>query len=166
MTRIHIHSFQSPIGKITLASSDAGLAVVKLAGERPADFQKILGKRFGKFETATGGSINRRAEKQILDYLGGRRRTFEIELDIEGTPFQKNVWQRVRKIPYGATTTYGQIARALGNEGASRAVGSANGRNSLPLIIPCHRVVASSGLGGYGGGLATKKKLLKIEGSL
>ncbi len=166
MQLIYVHSFQSPIGKITLASSDAGLAIIKLAGERSADFQKMLAKRFGKFEKASGGTTNKKAQKQILAYLSGKRRTFEIELDIEGTPFQKKVWQCVRKIPYGATTTYGQIARSIRNDGASRAVGSANGRNSLPLIIPCHRVVALSGLGGYAGGLATKKKLLKIEGSL
>ena len=109
--------------------------------------------------------IERLAE-QIEAYLAGTRSDFDLPLDLEqGTPFQRRVWQALREIPYGRTITYGELARRVGAPGASRAVGSANGRNPFPLIIPCHRVVAAGGkLGGYsGGGPEVKQRLLEHE---
>jgi methylated-DNA-[protein]-cysteine S-methyltransferase len=87
-------------------------------------------------------------------------------LDIRATPFQKKVLRRVARIPFGKTATYGRVAASVGAPNASRAVGQANASNNLPLVIPCHRVVAANGLGGYGGGLTLKKRLLNLEGAL
>jgi O-6-methylguanine DNA methyltransferase len=106
-----------------------------------------------------------KAERQIHDYLRGRRRDFDLPLDIEGTAFQKKVWALLRRIPYGKTRSYKEIAGALGVPKASRAVGAAIGRNPLCLIVPCHRVIgADGGLCGYVGGLPVKRRLLSLEG--
>ena len=103
-------------------------------------------------------------EKQMREYLSGTRTQFDLPLLIEGTPFQKKCWKALTKIPYGKTISYKEQAKSFGNEKAVRAVGSANGKNRFPIIIPCHRVIASDGtLGGYSGGLNVKIKLLKIE---
>ena len=166
MKRLFIHSFKSPIGVIRLAATEKGLAVVSLPGESRSLFERQIERDFAGYEKTNGGRINKQAESQLRRYLGGKLRKFHLPIELEGTPFQKKVLRRVEKIPYGATTTYGELARAVGHPQASRAVGGANGSNRLPLVIPCHRVVASGGLGGYGGGLTLKKKLLKLEGAL
>lgn len=102
--------------------------------------------------------------KQIDEYFKGQRREFLLNLDPVGTNFQKLVWQKLEKIPFGAVATYGEIAKAIGKPKASRAVGSANGKNPISIIIPCHRVIGSDGaLTGYGGGLWRKEWLLKHE---
>lgn len=107
------------------------------------------------------------AIKEISEYLEGKRKIFSVPLDIVGTPFQKSVWKELLKIPYGKTCTYRDIAKKIKNEKAVRAVGTANGRNPLSLIIPCHRVIATSGeLAGYAGGIRIKAKLLKMEKEL
>jgi methylated-DNA-[protein]-cysteine S-methyltransferase len=104
-------------------------------------------------------------EYEIGEYLSGHRQSFSVPLDVEGTEFQKRVWNELAKIPYGETKSYKQIAQALKDANASRAVGTANGRNPVSIIVPCHRVIAASGkLAGYAGGVEVKKKLLKIEG--
>ena len=100
---------------------------------------------------------------EISEYLNGARKVFTVPVAPEGTEFQQDVWDALFDIPYGSTATYGEIAEAVGHPGAARAVGAACGANPIPLIIPCHRVVSSSGLGGYAGGLAMKKKLLDLE---
>jgi O-6-methylguanine DNA methyltransferase len=99
----------------------------------------------------------------LFEYFDGRRKTFGVKLDLRKTGFAKDVLRKVKKIAYGKTLTYGEIAASLGKPRAARAVGAANGANPLPIIIPCHRVVASNGLGGYGGGLPMKRKLLNHE---
>jgi methylated-DNA-[protein]-cysteine S-methyltransferase len=104
------------------------------------------------------------AARQIDEYLTGKRISFDLPLKIDGTDFQKSVWSELCKIPYGETASYSDIAKRIGRPGAFRAVGSACGANPIPLIIPCHRVVASIGLGGFAGGLALKRKLMEIEG--
>ncbi len=104
--------------------------------------------------------------RQLREYFAGSRRSFELELAPEGTPFQRRVWETVLGIPYGATRTYGEVARLLGDERATRAVGLANGANPVAIVIPCHRVVGSDGsLVGYGGGLERKAALLELEGA-
>ncbi len=101
---------------------------------------------------------------QLQEYFAGTRRDFALPLDTRGTPFQKAVWAAVRRIPYGTTATYGQIARMIGHPRAARAVGRANGANPLPIVIPCHRVVGTNGsLVGYGAGLHIKATLLRLE---
>ncbi len=102
---------------------------------------------------------------QISEYLVGQRKTFDIPLDVAGTDFQKRVWNELAKIPYGTTQSYKQIAQSLKDNNASRAVGTANGKNPVSIIVPCHRVIAASGhLAGYAGGVDVKKRLLAIEG--
>ena len=103
-------------------------------------------------------------EAQIQEYVKGERRSFELAFEADGTEFQKEVWRRLVAIPYGERWTYGDVARAIGNPAASRAVGLACARNPIPLVIPCHRVVGSDGsLTGFGGGMAMKRALLDLE---
>ncbi len=106
------------------------------------------------------------AARQLSEYFEGKRKIFDIKLNPRGTDFQKRVWKELRRIPHGETRTYKEIARAVGNEKASRAVGMASGRNPVPVIIPCHRVIGSSGhLTGFAHGLAVKERLLRLENS-
>jgi methylated-DNA-[protein]-cysteine S-methyltransferase len=109
-------------------------------------------------------AVERRVARELREYALGRRRTFTFAAAADGSQFDRRVWERVAAIPYGTTRTYGELARDIGQPGAARAVGAANGRNPLPIVIPCHRVVAAGGgLGGYGGGLALKRRLLALE---
>ena len=102
--------------------------------------------------------------RQLREYFAGKRTSFDLPLAPRGTEFQRSVWRQLQEIPYGETISYGELARRVGNPKASRAVGSANGANPLPIVIPCHRVIAGNGtLGGFGGGLPTKQVLLALE---
>jgi O-6-methylguanine DNA methyltransferase len=165
VTTVHTHSFKTRMGTVHTAASDRGLAIISLPGETRRRFEELIVKHFGRVKLKSGGEENRRAERQLRQYFNGELKQFDLRLDIRGTSFQKKVLRRVMKIPYGKTLTYGEVARAVGTTGAARAVGAVNAANTLPLVIPCHRVVASKGLGGYGGGLAMKKTLLKMEGA-
>jgi len=166
MKKIYLHSFATKIGIIYTAATEKGLALVSFPASSRKYFEMKIEKLFCKYEICSGGEINRQTEKQLTAYLDGRLRKFTLKLDVHASPFHKKVLKRVTRIPYGKTMTYGEIARAIGHPKAYRAVGTANAQNNLPLVIPCHRVVASSGLGGYGGGLQMKKKLLRLEGAL
>jgi len=105
-----------------------------------------------------------RLRSQLAEYFAGRRRTFDLPLDFRGTEFQKRVWEALLRIPYGRTRGYAELAEELGRPGAARAVGQANGLNRIAILVPCHRVVnADGGLGGYGGGLWRKLRLLEAE---
>jgi methylated-DNA-[protein]-cysteine S-methyltransferase len=105
--------------------------------------------------------------RQLREYFAGYRKDFDLPLALGGTDFQRKVWRKLQEIPYGETISYGELAKRVGNPKASRAVGSANGKNRIPIVIPCHRVIAGDGgLGGFGGGLTTKEKLLAIEGQV
>jgi methylated-DNA-[protein]-cysteine S-methyltransferase len=148
----------SPIGPLTLVAGAAGLSQIIFGDERPAD------------ETDAGGDAARildQARQQLGEYFVGERRTFQLPLDPRGTPFQLAAWRLLGEIPYGETITYGEQARRLGRLGAARAVGAANGRNPLPIVVPCHRVVGANGrLVGFGGGLEAKRYLLNLEVSV
>ena len=163
MKKLRVHAFKSPLGTIRVASTDKGLALLALPSEGSAWFDGMLKKKFSDYEVATGGEINRSVEKQITEYFAGRRRRFELKLDLQAPPFHARVLKEVARIPYGKTRSYGEIASAVGNAGACRAVGTANARNMIPIVIPCHRVVSATGLGGYGGGLPMKRFLLRLE---
>ena len=109
-------------------------------------------------------ALERLVARELQEFMRGARRAFSFPIRTAGTAFEEQVWNAVRRIPFGTTATYGAIARRLGRPGAARAVGSANGRNPIPIVIPCHRVVAAGGgLGGYGGGLELKRRLLALE---
>lgn len=116
-----------------------------------------------------GDEVGRALLAQLREYFAGTRREFDLPLAVEGTEFRRRVWDALRRIPYGEVRTYGQVARELGSPAASRAIGQANRENRLPILIPCHRVVASGGIGGYAGstagkGIDTKRWLLRHEG--
>lgn len=113
-------------------------------------------------ESATAFST---AVRQLEEYFAGKRKTFELSLDPRGTEFQRKVWTQLSRIPFGETISYRELAQRVGNANASRAVGAANGKNPIPIVIPCHRVIASDGsLAGFAGGLAAKERLLAHEG--
>ncbi|MGM0984466.1 MAG: methylated-DNA--[protein]-cysteine S-methyltransferase [Pseudomonadota bacterium] len=148
--------FSSPIGEILLCGDGAGLERLVLAAEQTPDPTEVI-----RDDEALG-----EARDQLLGYLAGRRRHFSLDLAPGGSDFQRQVWSALLRIPYGETRTYGQLARQLGREGAARAIGAASGANPLPLLIPCHRLVAADGMGGYSGGIELKRRLLVLEGSL
>ena len=123
--------------------------------------------RFGGSASRTAATtLEHRVADELLEYFAGTRTEFTVPLSPAGTDFQRAVWRALQRIPYGETRTYGEIAAAVGRPGAARAVGTANHRNPLPVIIPCHRVVGSNGqLCGFGGGLDVKRRLLELEAS-
>jgi O-6-methylguanine DNA methyltransferase len=164
MKELYFHSFESKIGPIFLAETGRGLARIQFGKISEKKFKSSLKRDYPDHTIASGGKENLKAEKQLKGYLNGKVKKFNLRLDIPGTGFQKTVLRKVKGIPYGKVKTYGEIAKSIGNPKASRAVGSANAKNRLPIVIPCHRVVGVSGPGGYAGGLKLKKKLLEIEG--
>jgi len=163
METIFYSSFDSSLlKKVFVASTDRGVCMVDFLTSEKA-FLKRLKERFhGKI--IRDDRRNREVLSQLKRYLKGELRHFDCPLDIEGTSFEKKVWSKLIKIPYGQTRSYKEIAGVIGHPKAFRAVGNANGRNALPLIIPCHRVIESNGgLGGFGHGLKVKEQLLKLE---
>jgi methylated-DNA-[protein]-cysteine S-methyltransferase len=152
------HELPTPIGPLLLACTGAGLTNVYFqSGPRPVQPQQLWRQDAQPFAEV---------ERQLAEYFAGRRRVFELRLAPAGTDFQLLVWRALQKIPFGQTTSYGQIARDLGQRNAARAVGLANGSNPLPIIIPCHRVIGADGsLTGFGGGLDIKRALLRLEGA-
>ncbi|MFG3027439.1 methylated-DNA--[protein]-cysteine S-methyltransferase [Streptomyces sp. NPDC048253] len=147
----------SPYGPLTLVADDGVLCGLYMTEQRHRPPEENFGPRD---DTLFGD-----AEEQLEAYFAGELKEFSLELRLHGTPFQRSVWDGLRKIPYGETRTYGELAEALGNPTASRAVGLANGRNPIGIIVPCHRVIgAGGGLTGYGGGLDRKRRLLDFEG--
>ncbi|WP_328478244.1 methylated-DNA--[protein]-cysteine S-methyltransferase [Streptomyces sp. NBC_00377] len=148
----------SPYGPLTLVADDGVLCGLYMTGQRHRPPEENFGPRD---ETLFGD-----AEDQLKAYFAGELKEFGLELRLHGTPFQRSVWDELRKIPYGETRTYGELAVALGSPSASRAVGLANGKNPVGIIVPCHRVIgAGGGLTGYGGGLERKQRLLEFEGA-
>lgn len=149
----------SPVGKLLLIASDKGLTAILWENDNP---NRVHAK--GDIED-NKNSILLETEQQLNEYFEGKRVDFNIPLDPIGTDFQKEVWKALTGIPYGETRSYGWIAQHLGNPKAVRAVGAANGRNPLSIIVPCHRVVGASGdLTGFAGGLEAKACLLSLEG--
>ena len=146
----------SPYGPLTLVAEVGVLCGLSLTDQRHRPQQETFGTR--------DDTLFAEAEEQLKAYFAGELREFTVELRLTGTPFQRTVWDRLRHIPYGETRTYGQLADALGAPTASRAVGLANGRNPIGIIVPCHRVIGANGsLTGYGGGLERKQRLLDFE---
>ncbi|WP_328874822.1 methylated-DNA--[protein]-cysteine S-methyltransferase [Streptomyces sp. NBC_00287] len=147
----------SPYGPLTLVADDGILCGLYMTEQRHRPPEETFGARD---DTVFGA-----AEEQLEAYFAGELKEFTLELRLKGTPFQHSVWDQLRRIPYGETRSYGDLADALGKPGASRAVGLANGKNPIGIIVPCHRVVGAGGsLTGYGGGLDRKQRLLEFEG--
>ena len=151
---MHYSTLTTPIGELLLiADSDGALTAVHLPGRHgsTAGMQR-------------DDALLEPARRQLAEYFAGERRDFDLPLRPEGAPFQLQVWDKLKAIPYGETVSYGEIARELGHPTASRAVGAANGRNPIAIVVPCHRVIGANGsLTGYAGGLDQKRALLDLE---
>jgi O-6-methylguanine DNA methyltransferase len=161
---LHVARVDTPIGSLRLASTAAGLAFLELPHSNGSGFTGWLRRWAPGARVEEGFKPNQRAAKQLLEYLAGKRREFELALDLRGTEFQLAVWNALCAIPYGETISYAEQARRVGRPRAPRAVGAANGANPIAIIVPCHRVIGSSGsLTGYGGGLDRKTWLLDHE---
>jgi methylated-DNA-[protein]-cysteine S-methyltransferase len=149
---------KSPVGKLKLIASDKGLVAILWEHDNP---QRV---RLSNLTEEMNHPILQETKRQLEEYFEGKRKSFSLALDIRGTRFQNEVWQALLAIPFGEIRSYGQLARQLGNPKATRAVGAANGRNPISIIVPCHRVIGSSGkLTGFAGGLDTKRLLLRLE---
>jgi O-6-methylguanine DNA methyltransferase len=164
--RVHLAGFRVPlVGFIHVAATASGVVLVHL-GEEDVAARTALARRFGdEAEVRRGNEVTSEAGREIRCYLaGGPSPDVRVVLPEKG--FSARVWRQIARIPRGEVRSYGRLARALGKPDASRAVGQACGKNPVPLVVPCHRVVASDGtLGGFGGGIDVKRALLRLEGS-
>ena len=168
MSYISIQYYKSPIGELLLGSYDGKLC---LADMKYRKMRTTIDTRIQKGLKAEyveqSSEVIEETIKQMQEYFSGERKEFDIPLLMVGSDFQKSVWEELMKIPYGATATYLELSKNIGNEKAVRAVASANGANAIAILIPCHRIIGSDGkLVGYAGGLSAKKKLLELENNL
>ena len=155
---LYYKEMKSPIGKLKLVANANALVAILSERERPNRL------RLDVPSVDQQHPILMEAERQLSDYFAGKRTRFDLPLEPRGTEFQKKVWRHLRRIPFGKTRSYGDIARTVGSPRASRAVGAACGKNPLSIVVPCHRVVGANGaLTGFGGGLETKAELLALE---
>ncbi|HET7873295.1 MAG TPA: methylated-DNA--[protein]-cysteine S-methyltransferase [Terriglobales bacterium] len=157
MRTVYYSLLQAPVGDLLIAATEKGMCRLQLSGALPPPQKDEV--------WVESPHRLRRYEEQLRKYFQRQLREFDCEFDLRGTPFQKRCWEALQRIPYGKTCTYAELARAVGLPRASRAVGQANHRNPVAIIIPCHRVIGADGsLTGYGGGLEMKRALLRLEG--
>ena len=150
----------SPLGRLKLVAD--GWSLIAILWPNDTTRIKLDDMRKERHHPVLGA-----AERQLREYFNGERTTFDLPIQFRGTGFQKRVWQQLLRIPYGHTRSYGHVALAIGNGSASRAVGLANSKNPLSIVVPCHRVIGASGsLTGFAGGIETKARLLRLEGAL
>ena len=186
MEILHCTTFRSPVGPLFLAASGQVLVALEFDARLPGQQtirpnpRDLRSERGSESERSTSDRARNKAirfeeseramrpyARELEEYFAGQRREFGFPLDLRGTEFQLACWRALLQIPYGETRTYADIARAVGNPTGFRAVGMANNRNPVAIVVPCHRVIASDGtLCGYGGGLDVKRKLLELEGAL
>lgn len=151
---LYFDGITTPLGRLHIVASDEAVLRIYFPGEKVAEHVERMPKH----------PIISLAKIQLSEYFAGQRRKFDLPLSLEGSEFQIRVWKTIAKVPYGKTITYGEEAKKIRKPDAVRAVGTANGRNPIPIIIPCHRIVPKGGgLGGYSGGVSRKKLLLKLE---
>jgi AraC family transcriptional regulator of adaptative response/methylated-DNA-[protein]-cysteine methyltransferase len=161
---------ETPLGPMIGAATSAGLCLLEFHDRRAlasvcADLERRLGREF-QVGDGPGAAHLHNAEEELRAYFAGRLKDFTVQLHAPGSEFDERVWAELRRIPFGATISYGELAVRIGNPNAQRAVGAANGRNRIAIIIPCHRVIESNGkMRGYGGGIDRKRKLLDLEGA-
>ena len=159
---LYYTEMNSPIGNLYLIASDAGLFAIEINEAWETIATRLAHKSHQLISREN--DFLKQAKGELSEYFAGDRTTFSTPLDLKGTPFQVKVWNLLFRIPYGKTTSYGAIAQQIASPKASRAVGMANGRNPVPIIVPCHRVIGANGsLTGYAGGLAIKEWLLNHE---
>ncbi len=164
METLYYSRLESPVGILYVGVSEQGMVLLDLHG---GEF--LRGKQTGKNKVQWMEAEEKTAPyvRELKEYFADRRKEFSFPLDLRGTKFQKRCWQALLKIPYGKTRSYAEIAREVGSPQSFRAVGQANHQNPVAIVVPCHRVITSDGkLGGYGGGLAMKEKLLRLEGAM
>ncbi|MFI8100331.1 methylated-DNA--[protein]-cysteine S-methyltransferase [Streptomyces sp. NPDC086023] len=158
MDRMHT-VIDSPYGPLTLVATEGTLSGLYMTGQRHRPPEESFGERAGAEEEPFPEAV-----RQLAAYFAGELTAFDLPLRMEGTEFQRSVWDQLKQIPYGETWSYGELAARLGKPNASRAVGLANGKNPIGIIVPCHRVIgASGGMTGYGGGIDRKQRLLAFE---
>ncbi|MFJ7159050.1 methylated-DNA--[protein]-cysteine S-methyltransferase [Streptomyces sp. NPDC101118] len=158
MDRMHT-VIDSPYGPLTLVATGDTLSGLYMTGQRHRPPEDAFGERAGAEEEPFPEVV-----RQLAAYFAGELTSFDLPLRMEGTEFQRSVWDQLKEIPYGETWSYGELAARLGKPNASRAVGLANGKNPIGIIVPCHRVIgASGGMTGYGGGIDRKQRLLAFE---
>ena len=157
-------SYESPIGALRIAVTRQGVARLGLPHASGAGFRAWLPRFLPDAEEVKDLPLLEQVRSELQEYFGGARRSFSLPLDLRGTPFQVSVWESLIEIPFGETCSYADVARRIERPNAYRAVGLASGANPVPLVVPCHRVIASGGgLGGYAGGAEAKRKLLAFE---
>ena len=170
---LSITTYDTPIGPIAIHATDTAVSRVEFAGEQSGANEEESGERSSSCSSSPmqpgAHPLLAEAQRQLDAYFAGGLRSFDLPLDLDGTPFQRQVWQQLLSVDYGQTASYQAIAHAIDNPKAVRAVGAANGRNPVAIIVPCHRIIGSGGrpkLTGYGGGLWRKEWLLRHEGVL
>ena len=162
---LYYNIISSPIGELCIIKSNKGIRRILL--ENNAPFEQYLHNNFPDEKVVNNSFELKKSSNQIHEYFDLSRKEFSLDIDIQLSSYYRKVLKKVENIPYGKTASYKLIAIETGNPKASRAVGNANANNPLPIIIPCHRVIANDGrIGGYGGGLKTKRFLLELEGAL
>lgn len=164
MNSIVVQHIETPAGELLLGDFCGEVVLCDWTADRRRGtndrrVQKALGATFEPGDSP----LLQKLSEELAEYFAGKRRAFDLPVRYTGTPFEARVWDELRRIPYGKTITYGELARRIGNPAATRAVAGANARNPVSLLVPCHRVVAGSGLGGYAGGLDAKVVLLDLE---
>ena len=159
---MHYYDYtESPHGRMLLVANDGGVSGIYFEG------QKYFPQVPAEWSLAPEHAVLRQAKRELAEYFGGERRRFEIALAPEGTAFQRSVWAAISTVGFGETITYGELARRAGCPGSARAAGAATGRNPLTIVVPCHRIVGSTGsLTGYAGGLNRKRALLALESGI
>ncbi len=166
LTPVQVTRVLTPLGPMVAAATDEKLCLLEFS-ERPRLEAQIkrLRARLDCAVSPGSNAVLRQTEEELEAYFGGGLTTFSLPLLLKGTPFQTEVWKALLKVPFGSTASYGELAVAIGNPKAVRAVGKANGDNPLAIVVPCHRIIGTDGkLTGYGGGLWRKKVLLELEG--
>lgn len=159
---IKYYDFNTPFGKMFLFFSSKGIVSISLPNEKEEDVFNYINKKYGSTEKVESNQYE--FHEQIIQYFKGNLKYFSLNLDLQGTEFQKKVWAELLNIPYGETRTYKDIAQYIGSPKGYRAVGRALNTNPIPIIVPCHRVIGSNGqLVGFAGGLGLKEKLLELE---
>lgn len=166
MSGLIVMEVDTPLGKMLAASTNEGICLLEFCDQEERatrEVARLEGKLKCKVQPGKS-TLLAQLEKELGEYFNGRRKVFEVALNLLGTPFQQSVWQTVRQVPFGETRTYEHIAAVVGRPAAIRAVGAANGSNPVSIVIPCHRLInKQGGLSGYGGGLWRKEWLLKLE---
>ncbi|RPJ85669.1 MAG: methylated-DNA--[protein]-cysteine S-methyltransferase [Acidobacteria bacterium] len=164
MTELYSRNVETPIGRILVAATPAGVCRVCFPTEPPEQRYQWFNRYFSTSPIEERNPVVDRAVSEIEEYFDRHRHSFDVPLDLHGTEFRLCVWTELAKVPFGATTSYGELARRVGKPGAARAIGNALHNNPVPIIVPCHRVIGHDRrLVGFGGGLSVKEQLLELE---